>query len=98
MLSLPSSKRRQHLDDVRARADVPEPVVVRVDEAELGLLIEALVDELLVAILEDVERKLLGREQDDAEREESELVHHSSAERDPASRGLSPARIPEGVR
>ena len=89
---------REHLDDACPRPEVAKPVVVGVDQTELSVLLEALVDELLVPLLEDVERELLGREQDDAERKQSELVHHSSAERDPASRGLSLAGIPEGVR
>ena len=75
MLSRPSSKRVSTSDDPRPRPDVPNPVVVRVDEAELRVGVETLADELLVALLEDVERQLLGRQQDDAERKQSELDH-----------------------
>ena len=39
----------------------PDPVVVRVHEPELEILVEALADELLVALLEHVQRHELGR-------------------------------------
>ena len=69
---------RQHLDDSRTRSHVADPLVVGVDEPELRLGLEALADQLLVALLEDVKRQLLGRQEDDAEREQSELVHGES--------------------
>ena len=66
---------REHLGDPRSRPDVADAVAVRVDEPELGVLLEALLDELLVALLEDVERESLGRQEHDAERKQAELVH-----------------------
>ena len=65
----------EHLGDGRERADLAQAVVVGEDEPELTLLGEAFADQLLVAVLEDVQRDLLGREQHDPEREEAELAH-----------------------
>ena len=58
--------------------DVAEAAVVREDEAEVLLVVEAVVDELEVPRLEDVERDALGREQDDRQREQAELGHPGS--------------------
>ena len=63
----------EYLGDRRPRADLAQPVLVGVDQSELALVREALADQLLVAVLEDVERDLLGRQEHDPEREESEL-------------------------
>ena len=63
----------QHLVHARSRAELTHPVLVREDEPELALLGDALADQLPVARLEDVERNALGRQEDDAEREEAEL-------------------------
>ena len=68
----------EHLGDGGERADLAQAVVVGVDQPELALLVEALADQLLVAVLEDVQRDLLGREQHDPEREEAELAHRRS--------------------
>jgi hypothetical protein len=38
-------------------------------------VLDALADQLLVALLEDVQRQPLGRKKDETEREQSELVH-----------------------
>jgi hypothetical protein len=66
---------------VRERADLAHALLVGVDEPELLVGIEALADQLLVARLEDVERDALGREQDDAEREEADLRHRPKGTR-----------------
>ena len=66
---------REHVGHPRPRPDVTQPVVIGVDEPELAVRFEALADELLVALLEDVEGELLGRQKDDAEWKETELVH-----------------------
>src|SRR6188472_1032855 len=65
------------LDDARESPRPAEAVVVREDEAERLLALEALGDELAVPRLEDVERHLLRRQQDDPEREQPDL-HRSS--------------------
>ena len=64
-----------HLDHGRECPDATEPVVVREHEPERLVGVEALRDQLAIARLEDVERHLLGREQDEAEREEPDLLH-----------------------
>src|SRR4029079_8037725 len=65
------------LGDARQRSRPAQAVVVRVDEAERLPVLEALGDELAVARLEDVERDLLRRQEDDPEREQPDL-HRSS--------------------
>ncbi len=74
------------LDDARQRPRPAKPVVVGVDEPEGLVRLEALGDQLPVARLEDVERYLLGREQDEAERKEPDL-HSVSVERRSTARG-----------
>ncbi len=69
---------RQHVDDAGARPHVAYPLVVRVDEPELRVALETLADQVLVALLEDMKRQLLGRQEDDTERKQSELVHGES--------------------
>ena len=64
-----------HLGHRGERADGTQAVVVGIDEAELTLLGQALVDQLLVPVFEDVQRDLLRREEHDAEREEADLGH-----------------------
>ena len=66
------------LDDGRECPDLADALVVGVDEPERRLLVHALGDQLAVARLEDVQRDLLGREQDEPERKEADLVHPSS--------------------
>src|SRR5439155_12579702 len=65
----------EHVDHRRTRADLAHPIVVREDEPELAVAVQALSDQLLVAQLEDVEWNPLRGEQHDPEREEAELVH-----------------------
>jgi hypothetical protein len=65
----------EYLGDRGTRTDLAQPVVVRVDEPELDVLLEALAHELAVARLEDVQRHLLRRQEDDSEREEPYLAH-----------------------
>ena len=65
----------EHVGHARERSDLAHALLVGVDEPELDLFLEALADQLAVARLEDVERHALGREQDDAERKEADLVH-----------------------
>lgn len=65
----------QHLDDRRPGADAPHTRVVSLDETELELQLEALVDQLAVAGLEDVQRHELGGQQHHVEREQPDLLH-----------------------
>ncbi len=65
----------QHFGHRRKRSHLAQAVVVGVHEPELALLLQALADQLLVPVLEDVERDLLGRKQDDSEREEPDFGH-----------------------
>ena len=65
----------EDLDHRRTRADVTHPVVVGEHETELGVVLETVADQLLVAELEDVERDPFGRHENDPEREQAELVH-----------------------
>ena len=65
----------------RRRRGVPisrVPSLSAWSKAELALVLDALADQLAVARLEDVQRELFGRKQDDAEREEPELRHAPS--------------------
>ena len=64
-----------HLDDRAADADVAHALVVLEHEAELVPEVEALADQLAVARLEDVQRRLLARHEHEVEREEADLVH-----------------------
>ena len=73
MLSRPSSKRSTTSVTRRERPDLAQPVLVGVDDAERHALLEALSDQLAVARLEDVQRHLLGGQQDEAERKEADL-------------------------
>jgi hypothetical protein len=65
----------EHLDDPGASAHLADALVVGEHEAELLVLGEAFADELLVARLEDVQRRLLAREQHEVQREEAQLAH-----------------------
>ena len=75
MLSRPSSKRSSTSDDARERPDLAHAFLVGVDQPELAVRLEALLDQLAVARLEDVERHALGGKQHDPEREEADLLH-----------------------
>ena len=90
------------LDHGRERPDLPDPVVVGVDEPEGALLVDALGDQLAVARLEDVEGDLLGREQDEPERKEADLVHRRSLSLRAGTRRAAPTgrgwRWPRGDR
>ncbi len=66
---------RENLGDACSCPHVADSVVVGVHEPELALVLDALADQLLVALLEDVQREPLGRQKDETEREQSELVH-----------------------
>ena len=90
----------EHLGHARARADLAHAVLVRVHEPELALQLEALADQLLVPVLEDVERHELGRQQNDAEREEADLrpSPQGTQRRLAWSRGCRAARIPAARR
>src|SRR4029078_8525919 len=63
------------LGDRGARADRAQPVVVRVHDPPRIAAVDRFGDELAIAWLEDVQRHLLGGQEDDAEREEADLVH-----------------------
>src|SRR5581483_5908535 len=65
----------EHLRHARPRPRLAHAGLVRVDDAELAVELQALADQLLVALLEDVERRHLGRQEDDPEREEADLIH-----------------------
>ena len=67
----------QHLGDGGAGADLGEARVAREQQAELAALAHALADQLLVALLEDVERDALGRQQHELEWEEADLLGHA---------------------
>ena len=82
MFIRPSSKRVSTSTTDRARADLADAVVVGEDEPELRSVLEALGDQLLVALLEDVERHLLGREEHERQREEAELASRPPERRD----------------
>jgi len=68
----------EHAGDARAGADLVDAALGLEHDAELAVLSDALVDELPVARLEDVQRNSLSRKEDETEREESELRHANS--------------------
>ncbi len=68
----------EHVGDERARSELAHAMLVGEHETELALIVDALVDQLAVARLEDVQRNALRREQHNAEREEAELVDRPS--------------------
>ena len=74
MFSRPSSNRSGTYDR-RAGPDLAEPFLVGEHQPDLLREGEAFADQLLVAVLEDVQRDLLGREQHGPEREEAEFRH-----------------------
>src|ERR687898_1210298 len=92
----------EHLGHRRARPDLAQTGLAGEDEAELALLREALADQLLIAVLEDVQRNLLRRQQDDPQREEAELAHARSLDalerRDPEQRAVALRRAHEPTR
>jgi len=65
----------EHLGNPCACADVANSLVVGEDEPELVTRVEALADELLVSLLEDVQRDALCREQHERQRKQAELGH-----------------------
>jgi hypothetical protein len=64
----------EHLADAGGAADLLEPVVGEPDDSELALLLEALADHELVALLEDVQRNQLMRDQDEPERKQGKAL------------------------
>ena len=83
----PSSKRSSTRVDARGAADLLQLVVGEPEDPELALLVEALADHLLVALLEDVERHELAGQQHEAEREQGKALDLQS----PCSKASSPA-------
>ena len=67
----PSSKRSTTSVTRTEVPTFPESLVVRQQDPERRLVVDRLADELAVARLEDVQRRQLAREDDDAEREEA---------------------------
>ena len=67
----------QHLLDARRAADLAQAVVDEPDDAELGLELQALADHRPVALLEDVQRHRLLRQQHEPEREQREALAHA---------------------
>src|SRR4029079_7476995 len=63
----------QHLDHAGTASDLAHAVVVREHEPELAALFQALADQLAVAGLEAVQRRLLSGQQHEVEREETDL-------------------------
>ena len=64
-----------HLDHPGQRPDLGEPVAGLENQPELAAAVEALGDQLLVAVLEDMKRNTLAREQDELERKETDFGH-----------------------
>ena len=74
MLSAPVFEALEHLSDAGAAADLLQAVVGEPDDPELAVALEALADHQLVALLEDVQRDQLMRQQHEAEREQREAL------------------------
>ena len=70
----PSSSALEHRLDGAGAADRLELVLGHPQDPELALLLQALLDHRAVAILEDVQRHVLGGQRHDAEREEREVA------------------------
>ena len=69
----------QHLEHRRPRPDLMDRTVAGGEhEAEVGLVLDALLDQLAVARLEDVQRNPLRGNEHDRQREEAKLRHASS--------------------
>ncbi len=67
----------EYLGDPRPRADLVHGSVPRREhEPELGALLEALGDQLAVAVFEDVERNSLRRDENERQRKESQRFRH----------------------
>jgi len=82
----------EHLGDLAGAADRSQPVLGQPHDPELGLLVEALPDHRLVALLEDVQRDQLTRKRDEPQwkqRKVPDQLH--TLESRPASRGAPPA-------
>src|SRR5215210_800583 len=67
----------EHLGDARRAADVLQRVLCEPYDPELALLLEALPDHQLVALLEDVERNHLARQQHKAEGKQRKALDHT---------------------
>ena len=63
------------LDNGAADSDVAHALLVFEHEPELVAVVEALADQLTVARLEDVQRRLLAGHEHEVERKEADLVH-----------------------
>jgi histidinol-phosphate aminotransferase len=85
-------------DDRSARPDLAHPGLVGEHETEVGVLVDALSDQLLVAGLEDMERHPLARQEHELEREQADLVHARSVGGRAGERGSrrDPVRISSG--
>jgi hypothetical protein len=64
-----------YLTDRRERTYLTQPVVIGVHDPERGPTLEAFSDQLLIPRFEDVQRDLLGRQEDEPEREKADLRH-----------------------
>ena len=64
-----------HLDDRAAHAHVAHALVVLEHEPELVAEVEAFADQLAVARLEDVQRRLLAGHEHEVQWKEADLVH-----------------------
>ena len=64
----------EHLRDPRGAADLAKPVVREPEDPELGVLLEARSDHQLVALLEDVQRHDLVRQEHEFKREQREAL------------------------
>ena len=73
--SRPSSKRVRTWHTC-TRSHVADSLIVGVHEPELGLVLDALADQLLDRSSK-MQRELLGGEKDETERKQSELIHHA---------------------
>jgi hypothetical protein len=68
----------EHLDHRAARAHLPHALVVLEEKTEVFSAVETLADQLAVARLEDVQRRLLSGNEDEVERKEPDLLHGST--------------------
>jgi len=69
--------------DGGARPGLADAGLVRVDEPELEVLLDALADQLAVTRLENVQGNLLRRQEHDPEREEPDLRHRPKGTLEP---------------
>ena len=66
----------EHLDDTGASPDLANPLVVSKDEAELLVVLDAFADQFAILGLEDVQGRLLSRQEHEVEGKEPELAHN----------------------